>query len=345
MDAPDRLALLSGEHPTLPRAELAALLAVHDPGATLATAGLVARVTPADPAGTDAALARAALLFEWGEAWGDAPDDAAGLAHLAAVVRQRTDGKGRAAVWTERRGHGKSLSSLAVERTLGAALRDAGHAIDLRAPEVVLSAWLLDGRLWAVLRRGVADRSRFEARVAERREHFSPVGMHPRRAASLVHLARVPPGGTIYDPFCGTGTLALEAALDGHRVLASDLDAFMVQGTLQTLADAGPEPVDADCFVADIGDTPELVERVDGIVTDLPYGRASGTEGEEVGALYRRALAAFARLLSPGGRAVVGHARPELLADAAAFGLAVAEQHAEPAHRSLTRHFVVLERA
>jgi tRNA (guanine10-N2)-dimethyltransferase len=337
-----RLVLLSGEHATLPAAELRALLAVHDPGATVALDGLVAAVVPKEPAGTDAALSRMALAHEWGEAWASAEDSPAGIEALAQAVARHAPGKEPAAVTSERRGLAKSANSLAIERRLGKALADAGHPIDLKAPKLTVFAWILDGRVHAGLLRGKPDRSAFEGRVAEKRAHFSPVGLHPRRAASLLHLARVPPGGSIYDPFCGTGTFVLEAALEGYRALGSDLDAWMVQGTWQTLTDVPPEPLDATVFEADIGAAPELVGQVDGLVTDLPYGRASGTDGEALAALYGRAFAAFAELLPRGAYAVVGHPDPALLLPGAAFE--VVERHEERAHRSLTRHFAVLRR-
>ena len=337
-----REALLSGEHATLPAAELRALLAVHDPGAVAEVDGLVARVSGGP--GMDAALARMALVHEWGEPWGQAADSVAGLAALAQVVRRHATGSGSAAVATERRGQDKSGRSLEVERTLGAALKAAGHAIDLRAPDLTLYAWLAGGHIHAGRRLGSGGRSAFEARVTDKRLHFSPVSLHPRRAASLLHLARVPPGGTVYDPFCGTGGFALEAALEGYATLASDLDPFMVQGTLQTLTDVPPEPLDAEAFVADVGETPALVGTVDGIVTDLPYGRASSTDREAVADLYARAFRAFALLLRPGGFAVVGHPDPALVPDVPAPGLAVQERHQEYTHRSLTRHFAVVKR-
>jgi len=341
-----RLALLSGEHPTLPAAELRALLDVHAPAASLATDGLVARIDGADDAAVDRALARAALVHEWMQPWADVPDTPDGLLEAAQAVRARTDGRGSAAVVTERRGQGKSPHSLAVERALGHALADAGHRIDLRQPDCVVAAWLLAGRVLVGLRQGLADRARFDARASDERSHFSPVSLHPRRAASLLHLARVAPGGRVYDPFCGTGAFVLEAALEGYAALASDLDPFMVQGTLQTVTDVPPAPLDCDAFVADIGDTPGLLGEaaVDGIVTDLPYGRASGTDGEGVAALYPRALAAIALLLKPEAHAVVGHPDPSLLEGVEALGLTVTERHAERAHRSLTRHFAVLKR-
>ncbi|HJQ94045.1 MAG TPA: hypothetical protein VJ874_07170, partial [Candidatus Thermoplasmatota archaeon] len=188
------------------------------------------------------------------------------------------------------------------------------------------------------------DRSRFEARISDERAHFSPVGMHPRRAASLLHLARAPPCSRVYDPFCGTGGMVLEAALEGYDAWGSDLDPFMVQGTLQTLADAAPEPLDGQAFVADIADAPGLVGMVDAVVTDLPYGRSSGTDGEPLRGLYGRAFTAFAELLPAGGHLLVGHSDPSLLAGLEAAGFRVVERHAEPVHKSLVRHYAVAMR-
>jgi tRNA (guanine10-N2)-dimethyltransferase len=342
--AAPRAVLLSGEHPTLPAAELRALLAVHDPGARVEVNSLVAVVHPADATGTDAALARMALAHEWGEWWGDDAESDEGLARLRKVVAGQASGSGPAAVATERRGQGKALDRAQVERSLGAVLQAAGHRIDLKAPEHVVFAWLVDGRITVGLRRGVIDRGAYDARCAFDRAHFSPVTLHPRRAASLLHLAQVRPGGRVYDPFCGTGGLVLEAALEGYDAWGSDLDSFMVQGTLTTLADAALEPLDGHVFEADIGDAPRLVGTVDGIVTDFPYGRASGTEGEDLRRLYGRALDAFTQMLPRGGRAVIGHADPELLGHVEAHGLRLVEQHAEPAHKSLTRHYAVVIR-
>lgn len=340
----ERLVLLSGEHPTLPAAELRALLHVHDPGASVDVNGLVARVATKSPTNCDAALRRMALAHEVAVPWATARDTPEGIDDLVAAMRNRADGRGSFAVETERRGALKSMSSVLLQKRLGAALGAAGHAIDLRKPDRVLSVWLVGGNAIVGERVAVLDRGAFESRQSEHRAHFSPVGLHPRRARSLLHLARIASSGTIYDPFCGTGGFLLEAALEGHHVIGSDMDSFMVQGSLQTLADAGPEPLAGDAFVADIADAPRLVGNVDGIVTDLPYGRASGTAGEPPSQLYERAFVAFAQLLRPGAYAVVGCAQPELLPDPARHGFRLVESHSERVHKTLTRHYVVLLR-
>jgi tRNA (guanine10-N2)-dimethyltransferase len=338
-----RAVRLSGEHPTLPAAELQALLAIHDPAATAQRRGLVAFVQPRESGGCDRALASMALAHEWGVYWGQAPDTAEGLGALAQVIAEKARGLGSAAIAAERQGPPGRSTRDQLERRLGMGLKAAGRRVDLVSPELTVFAWLENGVVVVGERRGELDRGRHEARIADERAHFSPVSLHPRRAACLLHLARAKPGARVYDPFCGTGTFVLEAAIEGYEAWGSDLDAFMVQGTLQTLADTMDEPLPATVFQADVGAAPDLVDQVDAIVTDLPYGRASSSGAEGLQALYDRALDAFRRLLRPGSRAVVGCAVPGLLRPEV-HGFRVAETHEERVHRSLTRHYLVLSR-
>ena len=340
----ERAVLLSGEHPGLPRAELEALVAVHDPSAAMTPlVGRVVRVVPGDAAATDAALSRMALAHAYGELWIEDEDSEAGIARIATRVAARTTGQGTAAVEAVRAGTDKSPNAPLAERTVGRALVEAGHKIDLRRPGTTAFVWLLDGRAVAGRLLGRIDRTRFAGRALERRAHFSPVGLHPRRAASLVHLARVPQGGRIHDPCCGTGTIVLEAALDGYDAVGSDVDPVMVQGTLQALADDAPEPLDAVVFVADAAEAVPLV-AADAVVADLPYGVASGTQREPVPCLYGRILTAVAASLRPGARAVLGCADLTLLPALGPLGLALESVHEERVHRSLTRRFAVIKR-
>lgn len=332
--------MLSGEHPALAAAELQALLDVHHPELRMTEQDGIAILDGP----SETALRRASQIHAWGHLWADVQVTDAGLASACKAIAAQGLRPGTYAVEGTRRGTPRPMDTSHIERTLGRALVEAGATIDLEKPDYVVYAWSLPGRIVVGLRQGAPIGGRFDMRGVETRSHFSPVSLHPRRAASLIHLARIPPGGRLLDPFCGTGGIALEAALEGYDVVASDLDPFMVQGTLQTLADAGPESLPGLVFQADISDVPKLVGQVDGIVTDLPYGRASSSHDEALHALYQRALNAFYQVLRPGGYAVVGHAQPELLADAPNHGLAIHSRFAERAHKSLTRHFVVLQR-
>lgn len=58
--------------------------------------------------------------------------------------------------------------------------------------------------------------------------HTYPARMHPTTAARLVR-AFAPPGGRVFDPFCGSGTVLVEALLAGRSALGSDLNPLAVR--------------------------------------------------------------------------------------------------------------------
>jgi hypothetical protein len=58
--------------------------------------------------------------------------------------------------------------------------------------------------------------------------HAYPARMHPITAARLVS-AFVPPGGRVLDPFCGSGTVLVEALVAGRGAVGSDLNPLAVR--------------------------------------------------------------------------------------------------------------------
>ncbi|MBX3197660.1 MAG: hypothetical protein KF894_05915 [Labilithrix sp.] len=57
--------------------------------------------------------------------------------------------------------------------------------------------------------------------------HAYPARAHPVTARRLVE-ALVPPSGTVLDPFCGSGTVVIEAMLAGRAAIGSDLNPIAV---------------------------------------------------------------------------------------------------------------------
>ena len=57
--------------------------------------------------------------------------------------------------------------------------------------------------------------------------HTYPARLHPITAGRLVR-AFVPPGGRVLDPFCGSGTVPVEALLAGRRAVGADLNPIAV---------------------------------------------------------------------------------------------------------------------
>ncbi len=226
-----------------------------------------------------------------------------------------------------------------VETRLGAELESQG-TVDLESPDRVVRI-LLDREALVGVQQAEVDRAAFEARHVEARPFFSPVSLHPRLARALVNLARVEAGDRVWDPFVGTGGVALEAGLVGARVVASDLDGGMLEGAGRTLEHFG---VEASLVEGDVGEVGEALGEVGAVVTDPPYGRASSTNREEVEALYERFFRAAGRVLPSGGRLVC--VVPDRgLSDLAPGELVLEQQHAWYVHASLTRHVSVFERA
>ncbi len=316
---------LSGEHPTLPRAE--ALAAMEAEGVALREVVASAHVLRLEASGP---VLRAAGRI--------------GLAHFVCeeLVRGDLDALrdfarafdlGGKTFRTRVQPLHADVDRKALEGPLGADFGRTGR-VDLTSPEVdfrvLVGEELLLGRV--IVR---VDRRGLESRKVTKRVFRKPITLHPKLARALVNLSRVPVGGRLADPFCGTGGIVLEASQMGLRAVGSDIKRAMAAGARDSLRALG---ADAAVLVADAGRLPWRRGRLDGVATDPPYGRAATTSGEPPRALYERAFAAFDETLSPHSyvavilpddRAIeVGEHRWELV-----------ERHALRVHKSLTRNF------
>jgi DNA modification methylase len=58
--------------------------------------------------------------------------------------------------------------------------------------------------------------------------HTYPARMHPTTAGRLV-CAMAPKGATVFDPFCGSGTVLVEAMIAGRRAIGTDINPLAVR--------------------------------------------------------------------------------------------------------------------
>lgn len=318
---------LSGEQPALARAEaLAALEASGRAHRVLAAEErLLAVEADVDPAWLGRRLALAHYVDEL-LAWGSLEDVLPVAASLD--FGERTF---RVRVNSLKGCHEK----VALEKRVGDVV---SGKVDLSSPDEEVR--LIDGENHYLGRRAaVIDRPAFESRKVAKRGFFFPISLHPRLARALVNLARVQEGGTMLDPFCGTGGVLLEGGLVGARLIGSDIRGDMVEGSRNMLLRWGfPLAMHA----VDVGDVPTLVDEVDAVATDPPYARSTTTMGEPLGSLYRRALEVSVEVLRPGGHIAMIVPMPELARPVE--GLQPVESYAMRVHKSLTRHFVVMRR-
>lgn len=89
---------------------------------------------------------------------------------------------------------------------------------------------------------------------------------------AMINLAGLQEGETVCDPFCGTGTTLLEAESMGINAIGLDFDEKMYQMSKENLDKNGYK---SKLIRDDFTGLKKIRGEIDGIVTDLPYGRAS----------------------------------------------------------------------
>ena len=138
----------------------------------------------------------------------------------------------------------------------------------------------------------------------------------PKLAQIMINLAEAPLDGTVYDPFCGSGTILQEAILLGYKnVYGSDLGIRNIEDTKANLEWLSritnyQLPVD-NVFVSDVL-TPTKNIQADAIVGEGflgdPFRRDKNQaikDAEELSTFYVQALTNLAKQLKDGGRIVL----------------------------------------
>ncbi len=234
----------------------------------------------------------------------------------------------------------KNIDSQPIVKAL-AEIYTKGREVTLENPDIEVRGLITDSTVYVGLKSAEVNRSQFEERKVQNRPFFSPISLHPKLARALVCLSIIKKDEILLDPFCGTGGILLEAGLIGARVIGSDIENKMIEGCKKTLDFYKVN--DYKLYCSDIGDIGSHIDKVDAIVTDLPYGKSTTTKGEKMNNLYMRAFESMSRLLKNGGRAVIGLSNEDLIYIGEKFFSKV-EKHNFRAHRSLNRYFVVYEK-
>jgi tRNA (guanine10-N2)-dimethyltransferase len=170
------------------------------------------------------------------------------------------------------------------------------------------------------------------------RPFFHPSAIFPKLARALVNLTRCKEGDVFLDPFSGTGSLPIEAALVGCQVVACDLSQKMCSGAKQNMKRFGQPWLGV--VRSDFAFTP--ITSANAIATDVPYGRASSTMGKETESILSGVLVGGATLLSSGSRMVLMH--PDYVTIPTTPHWALEEEHSIYVHKRLTRVISVLRR-
>lgn len=131
----------------------------------------------------------------------------------------------------------------------------------------------------------------------------TPASTNPLVGAVMIRLAKIQPGQTVLDPFCGAGTLLV---LAGEMAAPGRLVGVDAQARWLALAaeNARLRDVPISLLRADARRLPIRSGTADRVVANLPFGKRVGSHRVNED-LYPAALRELARVLPGGGRAVL----------------------------------------
>ena len=163
----------------------------------------------------------------------------------------------------------KKVNIAQMESEAGAILKQRWNSVvSLTNPEVTVYLLITDSRRYL----GYAEAGIEPKRPSKRIKY--PTELDSKLARCMVNLAQVKEGKTICDPFCGTGTILLEAESMGIHGIGIDFDKNMCNIAEENLAVNGYH---SKIINSTYYDVQKIKEKIGAIVTDIPYGISSKT--------------------------------------------------------------------
>jgi putative methyltransferase (TIGR01177 family) len=180
---------------------------------------------------------------------------------------------------------------------------------------------------------GLAEYNRVNGSMKDRRKrpYFHPVALESKLSRIMVNLTMAKENDVLFDPFCGTGSILLEAADMNIHTIGCDISSRMCYG-------AHANTRNADSFIAncDAFSLPLQIKDVDVIATDLPYGRSASTMKKTSRTLLKEFVSLMGTEMK-GKRCCVMCKKGD-----EQFFSNVVEEYEVYEHRSLTRKLMVL---
>jgi tRNA (guanine10-N2)-dimethyltransferase len=237
-----------------------------------------------------------------------------------------------------------SIDSLDLERKLGALIKNTNDnfSINLDNPNSFIKVIITEEKLFLCIRRFKINKKHFQDVKPHKRPFFYPGSMSPKLARAMVNLSRVKKGDLVMDPFCGTGGILIEAGLIDNKIIGSDIQWKMKNGTGINLDYYGVS--DYKLHHLDVREM-KLYEKVDAVVTDPPYGISTSTGGENSEKIFYQFLDSISKNMKTNGIIVL--ASPDSLnldEILNKLDFKILERHEIKMHKSLTRVISVISK-
>jgi tRNA (guanine10-N2)-dimethyltransferase len=154
-----------------------------------------------------------------------------------------------------------------LESSMGDMISKLSQAeVDLQNPDIIIYLIFTNQENFF----GFSRPTVFTKRPKKVRKH--PHELDWKLARVMINLIGLKEGETVCDPFCGTGTILLEAESMGIKSIGVDFDKKMYEISKENLEVNGFK---SKMINADFSEFTNMEDKFDGIVTDLPYGIAS----------------------------------------------------------------------
>lgn len=259
---------------------------------------------------------------------------------LKLVNSSPVDFKGTYSIRVRRIREYSRINTELMEQRIGGIFYQRGFHANLKNPKIQFRVLLTEDKSIFGYILGSIDRGAFEARKPHYKPFFYPGVLMPRVARSLVNIAKPLTEKYLFDPFCGTGGILVEAGLIGIKVIGGDVQRKLLLGAKMNLDYYN---IDYSLMYQDACRLSLRDGSVDAVVTDPPYGRSAAIRADSLENLLVDSLIEIHRVLKKGKRAVFISER-QIEDIAKETGFKVVEIHLHRVHKSLTRRISVLEK-
>lgn len=160
----------------------------------------------------------------------------------------------------------KKISNSLEKQVGGVLSRRWGSKVSLSNPHLIVYLIITDSNQYL----GCAD-MKIEPKLPIKAVKH-PHELDLKLSRCIVNLSQLKEGKTLCDPFCGTGTILLQAESMGIKSIGIDFDPLMCNITKKNLV---ANQFKSKVINSDYNEIQKSKYTIDAIVTDLPYGIAS----------------------------------------------------------------------
>jgi len=162
---------------------------------------------------------------------------------------------------------------------------------------LIKKAYFDDGSNWTPIY------SQYRGRHPKDRPAFHPTILKPKMARVMVNLSNAK--NEILDPFCGTGSILIEAAINGLKIIGSDYDDRMIKRSKINLKHYKIKPKSLIKLNALDISSKFKKNSLEAIICDPPYGQSSTTSNRNIRQLFKEFIEETYKVLKNKGRLVI----------------------------------------